>query len=68
MLHPFPKDVAIAYCQLCAVLSVARHVNQLDRIPPRYCRKCGSPLSVALYKVGDVLISKVETQSGNEKP
>lgn len=49
MIHPFPKQVAIANCGRCGRTTFGHHVNRENEIPRRYCRLCASPLSVALY-------------------
>lgn len=50
LVHPFPREIAMAHCPKCARLSLGTHVNQEDRIPPRYCRICGGRLEVAIYR------------------
>ncbi|HZU83838.1 MAG TPA: hypothetical protein VE987_13015 [Polyangiaceae bacterium] len=49
MKHPAPKGIAISHCGTCARVSFARQVNQLDRVPRRYCRFCGTPVDVVHY-------------------
>lgn len=51
MRHEPPRTIAIAHCPTCARISLGRHVNQLDRVPPRYCRICGGALDVVLYEL-----------------
>lgn len=48
-MSSFPKQVAVALCKQCGEVSFARHVNQEDQIPPRYCVFDSTPLEVGIY-------------------
>lgn len=50
MMHPWPKEVALSLCSACGLVRTAKHVNQEDRIPDRFCARCGKPLDVAVYR------------------
>lgn len=50
MTHPPPKQIAISHCAGCGRVSFARHVNRLTEIAARYCRFCGAPVDVELYR------------------
>ncbi len=51
MTHPFPKGIAVSYCQACArIWRLASWVNRENEPRPlRFCARCGGPLAVAQY-------------------
>jgi ribosomal protein L37AE/L43A len=49
MTHPWPKEIAVDFCQECSRVDLARRVNRENEIPIRYCSHCGKPLAVSVY-------------------
>lgn len=65
MKHPAPKGIAVTYCEPCALLTFADHVNRLTEIPHRYCSHCGKVLGVYLYRL-ERQVESVAAADNNE--
>ncbi len=50
MVHPWPREVALSYCTHCGIVRTAKHVSREDKIPARFCTRCGSKLAVSIYR------------------